>query len=223
VFGVAATAWTLITGNPPAYGEDRTLDGIADASPDVERALHAGLAFKPEDRIESAMALGDALGAPATATTGTSLSVSVEHDRINGPLLEAVVTAAAGLFEAAAASIAVVDRIERRLKYVAAWGAGAGEVVGLQLLGRTGIAGAAVESDKAQVVPRCRTDPRFAAQVARGTGYVPYTMLVLPLRRVGAVAGVLSLLDRRDGGPYGPDDIPRAELLADVAAAALGT
>jgi hypothetical protein len=44
---------------------------------------------------------------------------------------------------------------------------------------------------------------------------------VLPLRRNGTVAGVLSLLDRRGGDQFGVDDLPRAELFAAVAAASL--
>jgi hypothetical protein len=46
-------------------------------------------------------------------------------------------------------------------------------------------------------------------------------MLVVPLRREGAVAGVVSLLDRRDREPYRPEDIPRAELFAEVAAGSI--
>jgi hypothetical protein len=221
VFGIAASAWNLITGSPPAYGEDRTLEAIAEAPTELEQALRAGLAFKPEARIESAAAMAEAFGSPIDHASGASLAVSIPHGGIRRPLLEAVVRATAGAFDAAAASIALVDRAERRLAYVAAWGAGANGVVGMHLPSGMGIAGAAAETGKAQVVPRCRTDSRFAAQVARGTGYVPYTILVLPVRHDGAVIGVLSLLDRRDGEPYGPDDIPRAELFAELAAAAL--
>jgi molybdopterin/thiamine biosynthesis adenylyltransferase len=221
VFGIAASAWDLITGSPPAYGEDRTLEAIPGATPELERVLRAGLAFKPEERIESAAALADASGAPMDTPLGGSLAVSVERAGLRRPLLEAVVQAAAGVFEAAAASIAVADPTGGHLTYVAAWGAGASDVVGLELARGEGIGGAAAESGKAQIVPRCRTDSRFAAQVASSTGYVPHTMLVLPLRRDGATVGVLSLLDRRDGDPFGPDDVPRAELFAEVAAASL--
>jgi putative methionine-R-sulfoxide reductase with GAF domain len=220
VFGLAASAWNLITGSPPAYGEDRTLEGISGASPELERTLLAGLAFQPEARIESPAALAGALGLTIDHASGASLAASIAHDGFERRLLEAVVQAAAAAFEAAAASIALVERAEDRLVYLAAWGAGAHEVVGMHLPRGTGIAGAAADTGRAQVVPRCRADARFAAQVARGTGYVPYTMLVIPVRRDGAVIGVLSLLDRRDGEPYELDDLPRAEPFAELAAAA---
>lgn len=221
VFGVAASAWDLITGSPPAYGEDRTLDSVPGATPELERVLRAGLAFRPEDRIESAAALAEAAGAPLNTALGASLTASLEREGLRRELLEAIVHAAAGVFEAAAASIALADPTGGHLTYVAAWGAGASEVIGVELARGEGIAGAAAESGKAQIVPSCRTDSRFASQVASSTGYVPHTMLVLPLRREGAVVGVLSLLDRRGGDPFALDDVPRAELFAEVAAAAL--
>jgi GAF domain-containing protein len=46
-------------------------------------------------------------------------------------------------------------------------------------------------------------------------------MLVVPLIRAGTSVGALSLLDRRDGGPYGPADLERAELFAELAVEAL--
>ncbi len=221
VFGIAASAWDLITGSPPAYGEDRSLEAIPGVTPELEHVLRSGLAFRPEDRIESVAALADASRAPMDASAGASLAVSSERFGPKRPLLEAVVHAAAGVFEAAASSIALLDPGDGHLTYVAAWGAGASETLGLELTRGEGIAGAAAESGKAQIVPRCRTDSRFAVQVARSTGYVPYTMLVVPLRRAGATIGVLSLLDRRGGDPFGPDDVPRAELFAEVASASL--
>ena len=67
----------------------------------------------------------------------------------------------------------------------------------------------------------CRTDRRFAARVATSSGYVPHTMIVAPFRDGATTLGVLSVLDRRDGRQFGPADLARAQLFADVAAAAL--
>jgi GAF domain-containing protein len=216
---MAASAWTLLTGRPPPYGGDATLAGVAGATPELEEGLHRGLAFNPEERLESAAALAAACGAPIDTPSGASLAVSVGG--AGRGLLESVVRDIAGAFEAASVSIAVVDGATRELTYVAAWGAGAHEVVGMRLAPGVGLAGAAAESGQAVFVPDCRADPRFAAQVASRIGYVPHTMLVLPLRRDGMLVGVLSLLDRRGGEPYGAQDLARAELFAEVAAASL--
>jgi GAF domain-containing protein len=80
-----------------------------------------------------------------------------------------------------------------------------------------GLAGAVAASGVGEAVPDCHSDTRFAAAVAEGTGYVPNTMLIVPLRRAGGTVGVLQVLDRRDGEGYGPDDVERATSFADLA------
>jgi signal transduction protein with GAF and PtsI domain len=152
---------------------------------------------------------------------GASLALSLQEADAPANLIEAVVRTAAGVFEAAAASIALIDRTTQELVYQAAWGAGAKEIVGVRLPPGVGIAGAVVAAGEGQAVPECRSDPRFAAQIAAGTGYVPHTMVVVPLKRGGVTIGVLSVLDRRDGGPYGPNDVTRAQLFSELAIAAL--
>jgi GAF domain-containing protein len=64
-------------------------------------------------------------------------------------------------------------------------------------------------------------DPRHARAVADETGYVPHTMLVVPLRSRGRTLGLLSVLDRRDGRSYGREDLARAEAYADLAVTTL--
>jgi hypothetical protein len=221
VYALAATAWNLISGRAPAYGEDLSASLVRDVGPELLDALRAGLALAPEDRLASAAELASALGA-RSGGGGVSLAVSLDRPGLNRPLLETIVRAAAGVFEAAAVSISVREPASGAIEYVAAWGPGAGEVVGMRLERGRGIAGAVTESGQAQAVASCRTDARFAAAIAAGTGYVPHTMLVVALRDgAGRVIGALSVLDRRDGGPYGPADIPRGELFGEVAAAAL--
>ena len=135
--------------------------------------------------------------------------------------MEAIVRTAAGMFEAAACSIALTNPSNGELVYEAAWGAGASEVVGMRLPPGVGIAGAVVASGDGVFVPECRKDSRFARQVAAGTGYVPYTMVVAPLVREGKTIGCLSVLDRRDGGPYLREDLGKVALFADLAVVAL--
>jgi signal transduction protein with GAF and PtsI domain len=135
--------------------------------------------------------------------------------------MEAIVRTAAGMFEAAACSIALVDQSSQELVYEAAWGAGAAEVVGMRLPEGVGVAGTVVQTGEGVAVPECRKDPRFAKQVAAKTGYVPHTMLVTPLVREGKTIGCLAVLDRRTGGAYRHEDLARAALFADLAVVAL--
>ena len=222
VFGMAATLWTLITGKPPVYADPTKLTGVCpEVSPSLERTIRAGLEMIPERRVASISAFAKALGAPLEPARGRSLALSVEQPDAPRSMMEAVVRTAAGVFEAAASSIALTDATTGELVYQSAWGAGAREIVGVRLPPGTGISGDVVATGEGQAVRDCRSDPRFAAQIAAGTGYVPRTMLVVPLLRAGATIGVLSLLDRRDGGFYGSADMERATMFAELAVTAL--
>jgi serine/threonine protein kinase len=222
IFSLAATLWTLLIGTPPRYGDVLKLDKIAPGlPPELKTALAGGLEMLPEQRIASAGTFAEAVGAPLTADRGHSLAQSLGRPSTRRRVMEAIVRTAAGMFEAAACSIALTDPKNGELVYEAAWGAGASEVVGMRLPAGVGLAGAVVASGDGVFVPECRKDPRFARQVAAGTGYVPYTMVVAPLIRDGKPIGVLSVLDRRDGGPYLREDLGKVALFADLAVVAL--
>ena len=221
VFGLTATLWTLLVGKPPVYADPTNLcDVCPEVTPELEQTIRAGLEMVPERRVASVDAFAQALGSPLVRGRGESLALSVEQPTGPGVLMERIVRTAAGVFDAAACSIALVDRTTGELVYQSSWGAGAKEIVGVRLSPGTGIGGTVVTTGQAEAVD-CRNDPRFAAQIAEGTGYVPYTMLVVPLMRDEKPVGVLSLLDRRDGGLYGPEDMDRAALFADLAVTAL--
>src|SRR3954451_10348309 len=224
VFSLAATLWTLLTGKPPVYGDATPLSSLAgETGAQLESCIHAGLELLPERRTSSCAAFATALGIPLAGGQGESLTMSaVDRPDVPPNLLEAIVKAAAGVLEAAACSIALVDPVTRELVYQASWGAGAKEIVGVRLPPGKGLAGSVVQSGEAVAVPDCRNDPRFQAQIAAGTGYVPHTMLVVPLLQGGETLGVVSLLDQRSGEPYTVDYIPRAQLFAELAVTVLG-
>jgi Protein kinase domain/GAF domain len=222
IFSLAATLWTLMVGSPPRYGDTLKIEKVApQLPPELREALVGGLEMLPEMRISSALAFAEAIGVPISDRGGESLAQSLGRAPVHRRVIEAIVRTAAGMFEAAACSIALTDPASRELVYEAAWGAGASEIVGLRLPEGAGLAGAVVTSGEGAAVPECRTDPRFSKAVAAKTGYVPHTMLVTPLIREGRTIGALSLLDRRDGQPYRHEDLARAALFADLAVVAL--
>jgi transcriptional regulator with GAF, ATPase, and Fis domain len=222
VFSLAVTLVTLIAGSPPSYTDRAPLVGrYADVSPELDSALRSGMEFMPERRLPSVAAFAEALGRPLTSRQGAPLVTSLEADEGFRSVIEGVVRTAAGVFDAAAASIALADQSTGGLVFHAAWGAGAREIIGVRLAPGQGIAGAVHQSGSPIVLADCRSDPRFAADVAKGTNYVPVTMLVIPLMRRGQSVGTLSLLDRRDGQPYGSEDVSKAQLFADLAVSAL--
>ena len=100
------------------------------------------------------------------------------------------------LFGAAACSVALVDDEGEQLRYVAADGAGADEIVGVSLPVGRGIAGWAAMSGQPIAVRDVATDARFARDIAESTNYVPEVILAAPLVSSGGeVVGVVSVLD----------------------------
>ena len=134
--------------------------------------------------------------------------------------LEAIVATAALALDAQAASIALHDPTTDRLTFVAAAGPAAGEVVGLAIDAGTGIAGYAFSSGQPLAVTDVSADPRFDRTVAEATGYVPGTLLAVPLADAAGVLGVLEVLDRRDGS-FTMRDLDVAAAFANQATAAV--
>ena len=98
-------------------------------------------------------------------------------------------------FGAAAVSVAALR--DDTLHYLAAAGEGAEQIVGTELPISRGISGYVAITGQALAIDRASDDPRFARDVAERTGYVPTSMLVVPVRDArGDVIGVLSVLDR---------------------------
>ena len=217
VYGLAMTAWTLLTSVPARYASVQPPEGTSDA---LLSTIDAALAVDPERRLPSMQAFADGLGGRLPTERGRDIGVSAAVGEATARVLSAIVKTAAGVFDAAATSVAL-RRSDGGLDYQAAWGAGADEVVGMRLQPGQGIAGRVLSTGVGEVVQDCRADPDFAAATARRTGYVPYTMLVVPLIPDAEAVGVLTVLDRRDGTSYDVGDLAKGAMFADLALAAM--
>ena len=85
VFSIAATLWTLLTGEPPVYASPTKLAELRpDVPHEIEEAVVAGLEMIPERRVASVDAFARAIGGGGLQhTEGRSLVSSVE--RPGGP------------------------------------------------------------------------------------------------------------------------------------------
>jgi hypothetical protein len=142
--------------------------------------------------FEAVGQLADSLGAPAEVAAQ----------------LASLCATARLAFGAAAVSVArIVEGPDGGgLHYEAADGEGAEAIVGVRLPSGQGIAGYVAATGQAMAVDRVADDPRFAHGVAESTGYVPTTLLVVPvIGDGGEPIGVLSVLDRSsEVGPAPP-------------------
>lgn len=118
---------------------------------------------------------------------------------------------------AAACSVALLQGEE--LVYVGAAGTGADQVRGMRLPAGRGIGGFVAVSGQALVVADVRRDPRHDRDAAARTGYLPTSILAVPVEDAEGGVGVLTVLDRT----VRPDDLETAaEVAAEVATLLLG-
>jgi len=138
--------------------------------------------------------------------------------------LRSLVESAVSLFGAAAASIAVLrdgDTDHASLVFAAAAGRGAEAVLDLEMPATEGLAGFVVRSGQPIVVENVRTDPRFDADAAGSTGYVPTVIAAAPLETDRGVLGVLEVLDPGEGAAVGTHGMDLLGELAQLAAAGI--
>ena len=129
-------------------------------------------------------------------------------------VLRTVVEAAVAVFDAAAASIALHDPATNRLVIrVAAGPAGAG-AIGLAFPSSEGIAGYVFTTGQPLVVSDVTADPRFDRATAETTGYVPRSILAVPVLTDDASTGVLEILDGRGEAGFGLRDLDLASVFA---------
>jgi GAF domain-containing protein len=135
--------------------------------------------------------------------------------------LQTVVEAAARLFGAAASSIALVDEAGQALQFQVATGAGAEEVMGMRIPIDQGIAGYVAMTGQPMAVSSVQEDPRFARETAKKTGYVPRSILAMPLICDDRVIGVIEVLDKINAPSFGMQDMELLGIFARQAAIAI--
>lgn len=132
-------------------------------------------------------------------------------------LLVAITGLAVMVLDAQAASIALHDPATDRLVFRAASGPASGSIVGMAIDAAAGIAGYAFSTGQPLAVADVSADPRFDRSIAEATGYVPSSLLAVPLLDERGTIGVLEALDRQ-GGSFTLHDLDVASGLAGVAA-----
>jgi GAF domain-containing protein len=146
-------------------------------------------------------------------------------DRLESPageaMLRSVVEAAAILIRAEAASIALHEPASGLLVFRIAAGEHGQGVVGLTVAPGEGVAGYVFATGQPLAIGETTVDPRFRRDAAEQTGYVPRSLLAVPLADEAGTIGVLEVLDRRDGAPFDLADVDAATVFARQATVAI--
>jgi len=139
----------------------------------------------------------------------------------NDELLKSIVEAAARIFGAAAASILLVNEQEQLLEFKVAYGTSNRDLVGLKFPLDKGIAGYVVMTGQPLAISNVRQDARFNQDFAQSTGYVPSSILAMPLRSGERVIGVMEVLDKINATSFGMQDMELLGMFAHQAAIAI--
>lgn len=139
----------------------------------------------------------------------------------NDELLQSIVEAAARIFGAAAASMALIDERAGELVFRVAYGAGSEAVVGMRIPLDQGIAGYVANTGQPIAISNVQNDPRFSRGTAEKTGYVPKSILAMPLIADDRVIGVIEVLDKIASPSFGMQDMELLGMFARQAAIAI--
>jgi signal transduction protein with GAF and PtsI domain len=136
-------------------------------------------------------------------------------------VLRSIVEATVALFGAEAASLALHDPATDRLVFEVAAGERGQGVVGLAIESGQGVAGYVFSTGQPLAVSDVERDARFGRETAEQTGYVPRSLIAVPLVDTLGVLGVLEILDKRGDAAFDLRDVELATVFARQATVAI--
>jgi GAF domain-containing protein len=142
-------------------------------------------------------------------------------DEAHRSLLQATVEVARAIFGAKAASVFLLDEEAEELVFEAVAGEGEGELIGMRFPAGNGIAGWVLTTRQPLIVDDLNADTRWSRSAAESTGYVPKSMMAVPLLVEERALGVLNVLDRPAESRVRLREIDLLGLFANQAAIAL--
>ena len=142
-------------------------------------------------------------------------------DEAHRSLLQATVEVARAIFGAKAASVFLLDEAADELVFEAVAGEGARELIGMRFPAGNGVAGWTLATRQPLVIDDLTSDTRFSREAAESTGYVPKSLMAVPLLVEERALGVLEVLDRPPESRLKLAEVDLLGLFANQAAIAL--
>ncbi len=122
------------------------------------------------------------------------------------PLLQNILDSAVSILNCEAGSLFLVDAATDELIFKATAGPVAQNLAGQRLAAGTGIVGEAVQSRKAIISNNVQRASTWFASTDKNTGFITHSILAVPMQVKESVIGVLEVINRKDGLPFGEDD-----------------
>lgn len=146
-----------------------------------------------------------------------AIAVPLTHEQ----LLDRIVSTAAQVISARAGALFLIDEEANELVFEVAIGPKADEVRKFRVPLGHGIAGLVAQSGQPMAVADAESNPQQARDIAQSVGYVPQTIVCVPLTADDRVIGVLELLDKDGAASFSAADIDTLSLFANLAALAI--
>jgi GAF domain-containing protein len=195
--------------------DDKRSDALARAEATI---AHQAVELERLRRQLADERLADDLRATLSVAAATGVIASpATHQR----LLELIVETAAAVIGANAGSLFLVDEAAGELIFEVALGPKATEVKRVRVPLGHGVAGLVAISGQPLVISNAQSDARHAADIAQNVGYLPESILCVPLFYGDRTIGVLELLDKIGAASFSPSDIHTLGLFANQAAVAI--
>ena len=135
-------------------------------------------------------------------------------------LLQKIGAAAEKLLDSEASATMLVTDDKKSLFFKVASGEKAKALKTMTLPLGKGIAGTVALNRKPEIVNDARSDPRFAGQFDKASGFITRSLLCVPMLFRGELVGVVEVLNKRSGG-YSEDHVGLLSSLASLASVAI--
>jgi Nif-specific regulatory protein len=136
-------------------------------------------------------------------------------------LLTRILESAMRLVDGEASSLLLLEKESRKLYFEVALGPKGQEVEKFSLNQGEGIAGWVAEHGASLIVDDVDKDGRFFAGISRQVGFSTVSILAVPMNIKNETVGVIELINKKDGGRFGQEDLDWLEVFATQSALAI--
>jgi signal transduction histidine kinase len=121
-------------------------------------------------------------------------------------VLHLIMDKAVELLAAEAGSLILVDEDTGELTFEVTTGPGSADLEGVRLPPGTGVVGSVVDEGRSTIIRDAQSDQRWYRELDDSTEFVTRSIIAVPMISRGRVVGVIELLNRHDGVPFGEED-----------------
>jgi signal transduction histidine kinase len=123
-----------------------------------------------------------------------------------GPLLQNILDSAVSIINCEAGSLFLVDEQTDELVFSVTVGPVASNLAGQRLPAGSGVVGRAVTTRAPVLINEAQASPQWNASPDRQTGFVTRAILAAPMEVKDRIIGVIEIINKKDGLPFGHDD-----------------